>query len=111
MATVKCMFVAFYIACGVLLHVYAWDDARWQCIRPIHHIKSVHHAVFVPQQDGTPCMHGYCFQGMCVEDENQRPLQRRKRSLRSFIAGFTLGRRAGLRQARRRSRMRGFGWR
>ncbi|KAL1472617.1 hypothetical protein MTO96_039214 [Rhipicephalus appendiculatus] len=110
MATMRCIFVAFYITCGVLLHVYAWDNGNWDCVHLTADGQSTQHVSLVPEEDGTPCTYGYCFRGMCVaQDNNQHLLKRRKRSLRSFVRGFAAGRRVGLRQARRRSSLWRFG--
>ncbi|KAL1444361.1 hypothetical protein MTO96_045559 [Rhipicephalus appendiculatus] len=117
MDRMRCIFTAFFITCGLLHNVYAFDTAQWQCHRQTLHGKVTtcaypcvthsttagQHVFFVTEDDGTPCMNGYCFSGLCAAEENHHSLKRKKRSLKSFIAGFVAGRRWGLWRGRRPS--------
>uniref|UniRef100_A0A131YPS7 Basic tail secreted protein n=1 Tax=Rhipicephalus appendiculatus TaxID=34631 RepID=A0A131YPS7_RHIAP len=124
MDTMRYMFTVLYIACGVLHHVYALDTSQWQCHRQnfggavitctypcvTHSTMAGQQVIFVTEQDGTPCMNGYCLSGLCKTDEiHHHALKRKKRSLKHYLVGFFLGRRVGLRQGSRRSLFQRFG--
>nr|XP_050028760.1 uncharacterized protein LOC126524500 [Dermacentor andersoni] len=121
MAAVLYMLTALHIAIGVLPEIHAFNARQWQCKRDIHMGKVTackflcfmpfamehQHFVLLNELDGTPCMHGYCYNGQCVRGDIHHSLKRTKRSVRSFAAGYVLGRSVGRAQGRRLGRRRG----